>query len=144
MKERKIIEVVAAVIIKDGNILCTQRGYGDFKGKWEFPGGKIEKGEKLEDALIREIKEETNADIEVEKFVKTFEYDYPEFHLIMHTFICTLLNDLEVVYHDDNNLEHENTIWLDYTDLHLLDWLPADIEVVEELQKIMSKKVSYR
>ena len=135
MDDKKIIEVVAAVIIKDDNILATQRGYGEFKGKWEFPGGKVEKGEDLEKAIIREIKEETNALIEVKSFLNTIEYDYPNFHLIMHSFICSLKNDLEFVYHDENNLEHENMVWLDKTDLDLLDWLPADILVVNELKK---------
>ena len=83
--ERKTIEVVAAVIVKDGSILATQRGYGEFKGKWEFPGGKIEAGENLEQALIREIKEETNALINVIEYISTVEYDYENFHLIMHT-----------------------------------------------------------
>ena len=133
--ERKTIEVVAAVIKKDGNILATQRGYGEFKGKWEFPGGKIEVGENLEQALIREIKEETNALINVIEYISTVEYDYEKFHLIMHTYLCELLEDLEFVYHDDKTLEHENMVWLDLKNLEHLDWLPADILVIEDIKK---------
>ena len=134
--DRKVIEVVAAVIVKDGCILATQRGYGEFKGKWEFPGGKIEKGESKEEALIREIKEEMHADIEVIDFLNTVNYDYPTFHLIMHTFICNLKNDYEFVYHDDKNLEHSNMVWLDKDDLELIDWLDADKEVVKAYKRL--------
>ena len=128
---KKTIEVCAAVIVKNGNILATQRGYGEFKGKWEFPGGKKEKGETEEETLIREIKEELHADINVIDYLTTVSYDYPDFHLIMHTYICSLKNDLEFVYHNDNELEHDNMIWLENDDLDHLDWLPADIEVVK-------------
>lgn len=137
--ERKTIEVVAAVIVKDGAILATQRGYGEFKGKWEFPGGKIEDGENLEQALIREIKEETNAFINVIEYISTVEYDYETFHLIMHTYLCELLEDLQFVYHDDKTLEHENMIWLDLKDLEHMDWLPADILVIEDIKKKLKK-----
>jgi len=136
MSNLKQIEVVAAVIVKDGTILATQRGYGEFKGKWEFPGGKVEKGENLEQAIIREIKEETNADINVIEYVNTVEYDYETFHLTMHTYLCELVNNnLEFVYHDNNTLEHDNMVWLDLNDLDHLDWLPADILVVNALKK---------
>ncbi len=130
MENLKTIEVVAAVIVKDGNVLATQRGYGEFKGKWEFPGGKIKEGENKEEALKREIKEELNADIDVEAFLTTVNYDYPTFHLIMHTFICSLKNDIEFVYHSKDELEHDNMIWLDKEDLDFLDWLPADLEII--------------
>ena len=130
MNELKTIEVVAAVIVKDGNVLATQRGYGEFKGKWEFPGGKIKEGENKEEALKREIKEELNADIDVLEFLVTVNYDYPNFHLIMHTFICSLKNDIEFVYHSKDELEHDNMIWLDKEDLNYLDWLPADLDIV--------------
>lgn len=136
MNNLKQIEVVAAVIVKDGTILATQRGYGEFKGKWEFPGGKVENGENLEQAIIREIKEETNADINVIEYINTVEYDYDTFHLTMHTYLCELLNNNpEFVYHDDNTLEHENMVWLDLNDLDHLDWLPADILVINDLKK---------
>lgn len=136
----KSIEVVAAVIVKDGNILATQRGYGQFKGKWEFPGGKVNEQENLEHAIIREIKEETNADINVIDYINTIEYDYPEFHLKMHSYLCELQNNnIEFVYHDDKSLEHENMIWLDLKDLDYLDWLPADVLVIERLKQLGNK-----
>ena len=131
----KIIEVVAAVIVKDDNILATQRGYGEFKGKWEFPGGKIQDNESKEEALKKEIKEELNADITVDKYLTTVEYDYPEFHLTMHTYICSLINDIEFVYHNSSELEHDNMIWLEENDLDNLDWLPADIEIISAYRK---------
>jgi len=129
----KVIEVVAAVIIKDNKILATQRGYGDFKGKWEFPGGKIEPNESKEEALIREIKEEMNADINVEKYLTTVDYDYDNFHLTMHTYICSLINDFEKVKHGEE-FEHDNMIWLDKSELNSVDFLPADIEIVKKLR----------
>lgn len=136
MSNLKQIEVVAAVIVKDGTILATQRGYGEFKGKWEFPGGKVENGENLEQAIIREIKEETNADINVIEYINTVEYDYETFHLTMHTYLCELINNNpEFVFHDNNTLEHENMVWLDLNDLDHLDWLPADVLVIDELKK---------
>ena len=132
----KTIEVVAALIEKNEDILATQRGYGEFKGKWEFPGGKIKENEDQEEALIREIKEELNADIDVIDFLNTVECDYPEFHLIMHTYICTLKNEIEFVKHNEEELEHDNMVWLEKEDLDQLDWLPADIEVVKEYKKL--------
>ncbi len=131
----KVIEVVAAVIVKDNTILATQRGYGEFKGKWEFPGGKIKDNESREEALIREIKEELNASINIDKYLTTVEYDYPEFHLTMHTYICTLNNDIEFVYHNSNELEHDNMIWLEKSDLDKLDWLPADISIISAYRR---------
>ena len=136
----KTIEVVAALIEKNEDILATQRGYGEFKGKWEFPGGKIKENEDQETALIREIKEELNADIDIIDFLNTVECDYPEFHLIMHTYICNLKNEIEFVKHNENELEHDNMVWLEREDLDLLDWLPADIEAVKEYKKL--RKIS--
>lgn len=131
----KTIEVVAAVIKKDDKILATQRGYGEFKGGWEFPGGKPESGETKEEALKREIKEELNADIDVGDYICTVEYDYPNFHLIMHTYYCSLLNDrIENVYHDENILEHEDMKWLNKDELNSVNWLDADIEIVNYLK----------
>lgn len=126
----KNIEVVAAVIIKDGTILAAQRGYGEFKGKWEFPGGKIKQDESKEEALKREIKEELNADINVLDYLTTVDYDYPDFHLTMHAYICNLESDTKFVYHSENELEHDNIIWLDKEDINNIDWLPADIYIV--------------
>ena len=116
----KSIEVVAA-IIQDGNrIFATQRGYGDFKDWWEFPGGKMEEGETPEEALAREIREELSADIQVGKLLHTVEWDYPKFHLTMHCFMCALV-------HDALHLnEHEAAKWLDVSTLHSVKWLPAD------------------
>ena len=136
MSKNETIEVSAAVIVKDGNILATQRGYGEFKGKWEFPGGKIKKGETWEEALKREIKEELDADINVVDYLTTVNYDYPNFHLIMHTYICTLKNDLHFVYHSDTELEHDNMVWLDKEDLDHIDWLPADINIIKAYKKL--------
>ncbi len=136
MSKLKNIEVVAAIIEKDGKVLATQRGYGEFKGKWEFPGGKIEKDEFEEPALTREIKEELNADVNIIDFLKTIQYDYPKFHLIMHTYICTLKTDIKFVKHNEKELEHENMIWLDKEKLTSVDWLPADIEAVKEYKKL--------
>ena len=132
----KTVEVVAAVIKKDNKILATQRGYGEFKGGWEFPGGKPEANETKEEALKREINEELNADIEVNDYICTVEHDYPNFHLTMHTYFCTLLNDnLELLYHDEERLEHESMKWLSIDEIDSVDWLGADIEIVEKLKK---------
>ena len=136
MNKKETIEVSAAVIVEGDNILATQRGYGEFKGKWEFPGGKIKKGEFDEDALVREIKEELNADINVIDYLTTIRYEYPTFKLIMHTYICTLKSNVEFVFHNDKELEHDNMIWLDKHDLDHLDWLPADIEAVKAYKKL--------
>ncbi len=127
----KSIEVVAAVIVRDGRIFATQRGYGDFKDFWEFPGGKIEPGEKAEDALIREIKEELEADITVESFLQTIEYDYPKFHLILHCYLCSL-NTKEV-----HLLEHEASRWLSAEELDSVAWLPADLSLISSLKQII-------
>ena len=123
----KTINVVAAVIEKDGKIFATQRGYGDYKDWWEFPGGKIEDGETHEEALRREIKEELNADIEVGDFVRRVEFDYPKFHLVMHCYKCTLLSE------EVELLEHEAARWLSKEELFSVKWLEADIEVLEIL-----------
>ncbi len=121
----KTIEVVAAIIKNDDKIFTTQRGYGDFKGFWEFPGGKIEAGETPQQALIREIKEELDIDIKVGELVTTVEYDYPQFHLTMHCFICTIVAGDMVLK------EHENSTWLTKDTLDSVDWLPADVELLE-------------
>ena len=125
----KTIEVVAAVIVKDNKIFATQRGYGDFKGGWEFPGGKIEKNETPEEALKREIFEELNVKISVEEHIYTVEYDYPNFHLSMRCYICKLINE------EIKLKEHSAAKWLAKEDIYTVDWLPADMEVVEVLKK---------
>lgn len=122
----KNVEVVAAIIQEDDKFLATQRGYGEFKGLWEFPGGKIDSGETREEALIREIKEELNSDIKINKFLLTIEYNYPTFHLIMHCYLCELLSRFTL-------LEHDDYAWLNKTNLTDVNWLEADIEVVTYL-----------
>ena len=125
----KQIEVVAAIIRKDDKIFATQRGYGDFKDGWEFPGGKVEPGETPEAALKREIREELSTEISVDSFVCTVDYDYPQFHLTMHCYYCSLLDD---ALHLN---EHEAARWLTKEQLDSVDWLPADLEVVEKIEK---------
>ena len=125
----KKIEVVAAIIRKDDKIFATQRGYGDFKDGWEFPGGKVEPGETPEAALKREIREELSAAINVDSFVCTVDYDYPKFHLTMHCYYCSLLDD---ALHLN---EHEAARWLTKEQLDSVDWLPADLEVVKDIKK---------
>ncbi|MBP3815893.1 MAG: 8-oxo-dGTP diphosphatase MutT [Firmicutes bacterium] len=127
----KHIEVVAAIIEKEGRIFATQRGYGDYKDWWEFPGGKIEPGESQEHALVREIQEELKADISVGEHLCSVEYDYPEFHLRMHCYICKLLSR-EVTL-----VEHEAAKWLALDELDSVKWLPADIEVIEKLRLVL-------
>lgn len=134
----KQVEVVAAVIKKGNKILATQRGYGEFRGGWEFPGGKPLEGETKENALKREIREELNALIDVNDYITTVEYDYPTFHLTMHTYFATLLGDnLELVYHDEERLEHEAMKWLTKNQLDSVDWLGADVEIVNKLKEIL-------
>ena len=125
----KKIEVVAAIIRKDDKIFATQRGYGDFKDGWEFPGGKVEPGETPEAALKREIREELSAAINVDSFVCTVDYDYPKFHLTMHCYYCSLLDD---ALHLN---EHEAARWLTKEQLDSVDWLPADLDVVKDIKK---------
>lgn len=126
----KKIEVVAAIITKGNRIFATQRGYGEFKGGWEFPGGKVEKGESFEAALIREIKEELDADIKIDEFYTTVEYDYPTFHLTMHCYLCNLISE-EITL-----LEHEDSKWLTKEELDSLNWLPADEGLIENLKSL--------
>ena len=125
----KQIEVVAAIICKDDKIFATQRGYGDFKDWWEFPGGKMEAGETQEDALKREIREELSAEISVDELLCTVEYDYPAFHLTLHCYLCSLQTD---ALHLN---EHEAAKWLTKDELDSVKWLPADLEVVEKIKE---------
>ena len=126
----KQIEVVAAIIHDDqGRIFATQRGYGEWKDWWEFPGGKMEEGEKPEEALKREIWEELETDIVVEQLVDTVEWDYPQFHLTMHCYLCHVESEhLELK-------EHEAARWLGRDELESVDWLPADRDLVRKLKK---------
>jgi 8-oxo-dGTP diphosphatase len=124
----KHIEVVAAVIKKDGEIFTTQRGYGEFEGLWEFPGGKIEAGEDAKDALVREIQEELGVLVKVNDLICTTEYDYPTFHLTMHCFWCDIIEgEIEL-------REHKSACWLSKDSLGDVEWLPADLEVIEKIK----------
>ena len=125
----KTIRVVAAVIHKDGKIFATQRGYGAYKDYWEFPGGKIEAGETPEQALIREIREELATTVQIERFLTTVEYSYPEFHLFMDCFLCTVAQGkLDL-------LEHESACWLSMDHLRDVNWLPADLLAIDRLEE---------
>ena len=125
----KTIRVVAAIIRKGNMIFATQRGYGDFKDGWEFPGGKIEEGETPEHAIVREIKEELNADIIVGDLLITVEHDYPNFHLSMDCFWVELAPESDMKL-----LEHEAAKWLELDNIDSVDWLPADIKVVDAIK----------
>ena len=127
----KTVKVGAAIITKDNKIFATQRGYGDFKDGWEFPGGKVESEESPEHAIVREIKEELNADIIVTDKLTTVEHDYAEFHLSMDCFWAKLAEGTEIKL-----LEHESAKWLNICDIDTVDWLPADIKVVEAIKRL--------
>ena len=125
----KIIEVVAAIIQRDGAYFTTQRGYGEFEGMWEFPGGKIEPGESREVALKREIQEELGVDITIDKFLCTTDYDYPSFHLTMHCYLCSVVSgEIEL-------REHKSARWLTAETLDSVEWLPADKYIIDELKR---------
>ncbi len=125
----KSIEVVAAIIHHGDRIFATQRGYGEFKDGWEFPGGKMEEGETPKQALVREIKEELDTVIEVGELIDTVEYDYPQFHLTMHCFWCTVKSGDLVLK------EHEAARWLAKEELNSVDWLPADLGLIEKIKE---------
>lgn len=132
MEQRKTIEVVAAIIFRDGKLFATQRGYGEWKDWWEFPGGKIEPGELPQEALMREIREELATEIEVGELLTTVEYDYPKFHLTMHCYLCSIISG------QFSLLEHEDARWLGENELDTVNWLPADVEVVKKCDKLLS------
>ncbi len=124
----KTYHVVAAIIKQSDRILATQRGYGDYKDGWEFPGGKIERNETPEEALIREIQEELAMTISVDSHVVDVSYDYPQFHLEMGCFLCSIADGTPHL------LEHEAAKWLESRDIDSVDWLPADVLVVNALK----------
>ena len=125
----KTIEVVAAIIRKGDYVFATQRGYGEWKDWWEFPGGKMEAGETPKEALVREIKEELDADISIGRLLDTIEWDYPAFHLTMHCYMCSLLND---ALHLN---EHEAARWLRADELSRVNWLPADNQLLPLIER---------
>lgn len=127
----KKIEVVAAVIRDKDKIFATQRGYGEFKDGWEFPGGKMEPGETPQQALVREIKEELDTEIEVQELIDTVEYDYPTFHLTMHCFWARIKGGNLILK------EHEAAKWLTKDTLNTVDWLPADEGLIKQLKSLM-------
>ena len=127
----KTINVVAALIVHDGRIFATQRGYGEWRGWWEFPGGKQEPGETPEEALVREIREELATEISVDRFVTTLEWDYPTFHLSMRCYLCSVISGSLTL------LEHEAAAWLDREHLHSVKWLPADDAIMEEIERLL-------
>lgn len=128
MVNRKTIKVVAAIIRDGDRIFATQRGYGEFKDGWEFPGGKIEEGETPQEALVREIKEELGTEIVVGELIDTIEYDYPTFHLAMDCFWA------EIVSGDVVLKEHEAAKWLTKEALDSVEWLPADISIIDHIR----------
>ena len=131
-KRMKSIRVSAAVIHRDGKIFATQRGYGEYKGKWEFPGGKREEGESGEEALYREIREELDSKVKIERLICTTDYDYPTFHLTMDVYLSTLIEGKLTL------LEHEDAKWVSLDSIDDLDWLPADWSVIDEIKKHFS------
>ena len=125
----KNLEVVAAIFRKENTIFATEKGYGEFKGYWEFPGGKVEPGESLEEALRREIREELQVEIHIEEKFTVVDYDYPHFHLTMHCYFCSVLSG-EITL-----VEATDARWLKKEELNTVNWLPADISLIEELKK---------
>lgn len=130
MQELKHIEVVAAIIIRDSKVFATQRGYGEWKDWWEFPGGKIEPGETPAQALEREIREELDARINIDRFLCTVQHDYPTFHLTMHCYLCSLSSS---ALHLN---EHEAARWLDAGSLDQVEWLPADLKILPHIKAL--------
>lgn len=127
----KTINVVAAVIMKEGRVFATQRGYGEFKDGWEFPGGKVEAGESPEEALRREIREELEVEVNVGDLIDTIEYDYPAFHLSMKCYACTIAGG------SPHLLEHEAARWLSADQLDSVAWLPADITLIPKIEGLL-------
>lgn len=130
---KRHIEVVAAILHEKGKVFATQRGYGEFKGYWEFPGGKIEVGETAEEALHREINEELEADVDIERLFRTIEWEYPSFHLRLHCYLCRPVGKTMTLK------EHSAARWLDAEELESVEWLPADVNIIEELKDVIKK-----
>jgi 8-oxo-dGTP diphosphatase len=126
-EEYKTIYVVGALIVRGRKIFATQRGYGNYAGWWEFPGGKVEQGEAPEAALARELKEELEGEIIIERYFDTVEYDYPEFHVSMQCYLCRLASEDLIL------LEHSSALWLGRDDIFSVKWLGADFPILESL-----------
>ncbi len=131
-EKQKKIEVVAAIIKEGDKIFATQRGYGEFKDGWEFPGGKIEPDETIQEALLREIREELDTTIKIDSLFETIEYDYPKFHLTMHCFLCSVVSGDLILN------EHEDARWLTKEQLWSVDWLPADKGLIKKVEEIFN------
>lgn len=129
----KTIQVVAAIIVEEGRLFATQRGYGDFKDYWEFPGGKIEPGETPEEALRREILEELDTHVEVGDLLTTVDYDYPQFHLTLHCYRCWIIHGPLLLK------EHEAAVWIELDKLEQLNWLPADLQILPLCRAMISE-----
>ena len=133
----KQITVSAAVIVRTNpqtqkkELFATQRGYGDFKGGWEFPGGKLEPGETPEECIVREIREELATEVKADKIIGVVEYDYPDFHLTMHCILCSVVSGSLKL------LEHEDAKWLTLETLYSVDWLPADRQILGKIEEIL-------
>lgn len=127
----KTITVAAAILRRENRIFATQRGYGEFKDGWEFPGGKVEPGEQPEEAVVREIREELDTQVEVEELYDIVKYDYPKFHLRMYCYFCKVLSGSLLLK------EHEAARWLAAEELESVGWLPADVELIRKLQETM-------
>lgn len=125
----KVVNVVAAIIVRDGAVFATQRGYGDFKGGWEFPGGKVEPGESEREAVARELKEELEMDVTVGELFDVVEYDYPTFHLSMKCYLCTLGQSEYVLK------EHQDARWLSRDTIDEVEWLPADLGLIKKVKE---------
>lgn len=133
----KQITVSGAIILRTNpltnqkEIFATQRGYGDWKGWWEFPGGKLEPGETPEQCIVREIREELATEVKAEKILGVVDYDYPDFHLTMHCILCTIVSgNLQL-------LEHDSAKWLNKETLRSVEWLPADLLILSEIEKLL-------
>ena len=131
MNNRKVVRVVAAVMRDGDKIFATQRGYGDFKGRWEFPGGKIEESETPQEALVREIKEELDTDVLVGELIDTIEYDYPSFHLSMDCFWTEIVSGELILK------EHADSRWLTVEELDFVEWLEADITLIQRIKRCL-------
>ena len=129
------LKVVAAIILRDSKILGVQRSKGQFKDGWEFPGGKVEEGEGVEDALRREIMEELAVQVKIQRHFGHVEYDYENFHLSMDCFICTIVGGSLTL------TEHKNARWLGYNELDGVNWLPADLDVIEKLKTYLKQYI---